>query len=249
MILEESGYTDMWQALRSADAAGRLDNLKELLRSLEEFQDLPSFLEHVALVMETVDTDTADRVSLMTLHAAKGLEFDTVFLPGWEEGLFPHQKALDEQGASGLEEERRLAHVGLTRARRRAFISFSSNRRLHGFWNATVPSRFVSELPSQHVRTEESAPRYAGSMGSRNSTRFGDGFEEYPTYRRKTPHSSERSVHSTPSPQGEWSVGDRVTHDKFGTGTLMVVSGNRLTVNFDRGGQKTILAHFIVRGA
>jgi DNA helicase-2/ATP-dependent DNA helicase PcrA len=161
VILEESGYTDMWQKERSADAAGRLENLKELVRSMEEFPDLASFLEHVALVMEANESDTSDRVSLMTLHAAKGLEFDTVFLPGWEEGLFPNQRALDESGRAGLEEERRLAHVGLTRARRKAKIYFASNRRLHGLWNATVPSRFIDDLPEAHVEVTEAPAAFA----------------------------------------------------------------------------------------
>jgi DNA helicase II / ATP-dependent DNA helicase PcrA len=161
LILEESGYTDMWQKEKSADAAGRLENLKELVRSMEEFPDMAAFLEHVSLVMEQNDSDTQDRVSLMTLHAAKGLEFDTVFLPGWEEGLFPNQRALDESGRAGLEEERRLAHVGLTRARRKAKIYFASNRRLHGMWNATVPSRFVDDLPEAHVELTEAPAQFA----------------------------------------------------------------------------------------
>ncbi|MFC7396760.1 ATP-dependent helicase [Chelatococcus sp. GCM10030263] len=169
-ILEESGYTDMWQKDRSAEAAGRLENLKELVRSLEEFPDLPSFLEHVSLVMDAVENDSEDRVSLMTLHAAKGLEFDTVFLPGWEEGLFPNQRALDESGRAGLEEERRLAHVGITRARRRAKIYFASNRRIHGLWNATVPSRFVDELPEEHVEVTEASAAF--SYGSYGKSRF-----------------------------------------------------------------------------
>jgi DNA helicase-2/ATP-dependent DNA helicase PcrA len=169
-ILEESGYTDMWQKDRSAEAAGRLENLKELVRSLEEFPDLPSFLEHVSLVMDAVENDSQDRVSLMTLHAAKGLEFDTVFLPGWEEGLFPNQRALDESGRAGLEEERRLAHVGITRARRRAKIYFASNRRIHGLWNATVPSRFVDELPEEHVEVTEAPAAF--SYGSYGKSRF-----------------------------------------------------------------------------
>ena len=156
-ILEESGYTDMWQNDRSADAAGRLENLKELVRSMEEFPDMGAFLEHVSLVMEANERDTSERVSLMTLHAAKGLEFDTVFLPGWEEGLFPTPRALDESGQAGLEEERRLAHVGLTRARRRAKIYFASNRRIHGMWNSTVPSRFIDELPEAAVEVDGGA--------------------------------------------------------------------------------------------
>ncbi|HKG76348.1 MAG TPA: UvrD-helicase domain-containing protein [Beijerinckiaceae bacterium] len=178
-ILEESGYTEMWQKERSADAAGRLDNLKELVRSMEEFPDMGAFLEHVSLVMEANEGESGDRVSLMTLHAAKGLEFDTVFLPGWEEGLFPNQRALDESGRAGLEEERRLAHVGLTRARQRAKIFFASNRRIHGLWSSTVPSRFIDELPPGSVEVTEAPATYAyAGYGSRfdNVTPFGSSY-------------------------------------------------------------------------
>ncbi len=156
IVLDESGYTEMWQKDRSADAAGRLENLKELVRSMEEFENLQGFLEHIALVMDTDRGGETDAVSIMTLHSAKGLEFDTVFLPGWEEGLLPHQRSLDERGRSGLEEERRLAHVGMTRARRRAKIYFVSNRRVRGTWSSTLPSRFVDELPEAHVEVAES---------------------------------------------------------------------------------------------
>jgi DNA helicase II / ATP-dependent DNA helicase PcrA len=169
-ILEESGYTDMWKADRSADAAGRLDNLKELVRSMEEFPDMRAFLEHVALVMEASDGEDEDRVSLMTLHGAKGLEFDTVFLPGWEDGLFPNQRALDENGRAGLEEERRLAYVGITRARRNAKIYFATNRRLHGLWQSTVPSRFIDELPQAHAEVAEGQAGYG--PGRHGPSRF-----------------------------------------------------------------------------
>jgi DNA helicase-2/ATP-dependent DNA helicase PcrA len=167
LVLEESGYTEMWQKERTAESAGRLENLKELVRSMEEFPDLGAFLEHVSLVMEAADSDDAEKVSIMTLHGAKGLEFDTVFLPGWEEGLFPNQRALDESGRAGLEEERRLAYVGLTRARRRAKIYFASNRRIHGLWQSTIPSRFVDELPEAHVEVTEAPAHYGGYGGSR----------------------------------------------------------------------------------
>jgi DNA helicase-2/ATP-dependent DNA helicase PcrA len=173
-ILEESGYTDMWQKERTADSAGRLENLKELVRSMEEFPDLAAFLEHVSLVMEMSDNDTNERVSIMTLHGAKGLEFETVFLPGWEEGLFPNQRALDESGKAGLEEERRLAYVGLTRARRRAKIYFASNRRIHGLWSATVPSRFIDELPPENVDVMD-APAGFGGHGGYGRSRFDQG--------------------------------------------------------------------------
>ncbi|WP_342361325.1 ATP-dependent helicase [Terrarubrum flagellatum] len=170
IILEESGYTDMWQKDRSAEAAGRLENLKELVRSMEEFPDLAGFLEHVALVMEAAEGESEDRVTLMTLHGAKGLEFETVFLPGWEEGLFPNQRALDENGRAGLEEERRLAYVGITRARRRAKIMFASNRRIHGLWSSTIPSRFVDELPEDHVELTTAPTTY--SHGGYGASRF-----------------------------------------------------------------------------
>jgi DNA helicase-2/ATP-dependent DNA helicase PcrA len=170
LVLEESGYTEMWQKDRSADAAGRLENLKELVRSLDEFPDLTSFLEHVSLVMDADSGETAERVSIMTLHGAKGLEFDTVFLPGWEEGLFPNQRALDESGRAGLEEERRLAHVGLTRARKRLKLYFASNRRIHGLWQSSLPSRFIDELPEEHVEVVQAASNY--SQGGYGASRF-----------------------------------------------------------------------------
>ncbi|KAF0232290.1 MAG: DNA helicase II / ATP-dependent DNA helicase [Beijerinckiaceae bacterium] len=171
-ILEESGYTDMWKKDRSADAAGRLENLKELVRAMEEFENLAGFLEHVSLVMDTTANESDDRVSIMTLHAAKGLEFETVFLPGWEEGVFPHQRALDEQGKAGLEEERRLAYVGLTRAKRRAKLFFASNRRIHGQWNAAIPSRFIDELPVDHVEVMQGQ----GTYGSQQRQMVGGGY-------------------------------------------------------------------------
>ncbi|HJY78873.1 MAG TPA: 3'-5' exonuclease, partial [Burkholderiales bacterium] len=165
IVLDESGYTEMWQKDRSADAAGRLENLKELVRSMEEFENLQGFLEHVSLVMDADKSENMDAVSIMTLHSDKGLEFDTVFLPGWEEGLLPHQRSLDEQGRAGLEEERRLAHVGLTRARKHAKIYFVSNRRIHGSWSATIPSRFIDELPETHVEVQESKGGFGGFGG------------------------------------------------------------------------------------
>src|SRR5262245_57769051 len=176
IVLDESGYTEMWQRDRSADAAGRLENLKELIRSMEEFENLAGFLEHIALVMDRDQGEDVDAVFVMTLHSAKGLEFDTVFLPGWEEGLFPHQRALDEQGRAGLEEERRLAHVGLTRARRRAKIFFATNRRIRGTWSSTVPSRFLDELPEAHVEVTESKGGFAGmgGYGGYGPSRFDD---------------------------------------------------------------------------
>ena len=171
IILDESGYTEMWQKDRSADAAGRLENLKELVRSMEEFENLQGFLEHISLVMDKDKSADADAVNIMTLHSAKGLEFNTVFLPGWEEGLFPHQRTLDDQGRAGLEEERRLAHVGLTRARKRAKIYFATNRRMHGLWQTNIPSRFLDELPEAHVEVTEAQGGFGG-YGGYGASRF-----------------------------------------------------------------------------
>ena len=170
IVLDESGYTEMWQKDRSADAAGRLENLKELIRSMEEFENLAGFLEHISLVMDTEKSE-GEAVSIMTLHSAKGLEFDTVFLPGWEEGLFPHQRTLDDQGQAGLEEERRLAHVGITRARRRVKIYFAANRRMHGLWSSNIPSRFLDELPEAHVEVTASKGGFSG-YGNTGASRF-----------------------------------------------------------------------------
>src|SRR3984957_18497107 len=171
IVLDESGYTEMWQKDRSADAAGRLENLKELIRSMDEFENLQGFLEHISLVMDNEKGAAEDAVSIMTLHSAKGLEFDTVFLPGWEEGVFPNQRTLDDQGRAGLEEERRLAHVGLTRARRRAKIYFATNRRMHGLWQTNIPSRFLDELPEANVEVIESQGGFGG-YGGYGASRF-----------------------------------------------------------------------------
>ena len=171
IVLDECGYTAMWQNDKSADAAGRLENLKELVRSMEEFENLAGFLEHISLVMDRDNAESEQAVNIMTLHSAKGLEFDCVFLPGWEEGLFPHQRSLDESGRAGLEEERRLAHVGLTRARKRACIYFATNRRIHGLWTSTLPSRFLDELPAEHVAVSE-APAGGFGMSGYGASRF-----------------------------------------------------------------------------
>src|SRR3954464_9711525 len=176
MVLDESGYTDMLKADKSAEAPGRLDNLKEFVRSMESFESLAGFLEHVSLVMEIALDESGDRINLMTLHAAKGLEFNTVFLPGWEEGLFPSQRTMDENGLAGLEEERRLAYVGLTRAKQRARISFAANRRVHGSWQSALPSRFLKEIPEAHIDMVMDEGFYGGAMAFRDNDAGGASF-------------------------------------------------------------------------
>src|SRR3569832_1240186 len=173
MLLDETGSTDELKTDKSAEAPGRLENLKEFVRSMETFESLTSFLEHVSLVMEIAQDESGDRINLMTLHAAKGLEFNTVILPGWEEGLFPSQRTMDENGLAGREEERRLAYVGITRARQRARVSFAANRRVHGSWQSALPSRFITELPEEHVDTVVDEGFYGGNVGFRDNMNSG----------------------------------------------------------------------------
>jgi DNA helicase-2/ATP-dependent DNA helicase PcrA len=310
IVLDESGYTEMWQKDRSADAAGRLDNLKELVRSMEEFENLQGFLEHISLVMDRDGGAADEAVSLMTLHSAKGLEFDNVFLPGWEEGLFPSQRTLDEQGRAGLEEERRLAHVGLTRARRRAKLYFATNRRIHGTWSTTIPSRFLDELPAPNVEITESkggsgwggsggygasrfdnvesfgssyttpgwqraqANRARNNQSGRHGERRG-GFEESQSSfsgSRSDTSGSRSDTFSAGDARGgfsrskrgpmviegelvakstgtvsEFSLDDRVFHQKFGYGHVVKVDGNKLTIAFEKAGEKKVVDSFVER--
>ena len=269
LILEESGYTEMWQKDRSAEAAGRLENLKELVRSMEGFENMAGFLEHISLVMDTTEASSEDKVSIMTLHAAKGLEFETVFLPGWEEALFPHPRALDENGRAGLEEERRLAYVGLTRARRRAKVWFASNRRIHGLWQSTMPSRFVDELPESHVEVT-SAPSAYGAGNSFGMSRF-DRAQPFAASTYSTPgwqraqQNMAGGYKPTAGPRREplliegelvakstgtvssHKVGDRVFHQKFGYGRVTETDGNKLTVDFEKAGVKRVVDSFVER--
>ncbi|HEY1473312.1 MAG TPA: UvrD-helicase domain-containing protein [Pseudolabrys sp.] len=315
IVLDESGYTAMWQADKSADAAGRLENLKELVRSMEEFENLAGFLEHISLVMDRDSAEGVEAVNIMTLHSAKGLEFDTVFLPGWEEGLFPHQRSLDESGRAGLEEERRLAHVGLTRARKRAKIYFATNRRIHGLWTSTLPSRFLDELPEADVEVKEPSggsgafrmsgygasrfdemnsfgsnyttpgwqraqarkgrggfsengqPRYVpdgafdddseadsdnlsprAGRGRPGAARSGEGASAASPPRRSKPLTIEGElVAKSTGATSSFAVGERVFHQKFGNGNVTAVDGNKLTIKFDKAGEKRVVDSFVER--
>ena len=252
VILDEAGYTAMWQADKSPDAPGRLENLKELVTAMAEFENLAGFLDHVSLVMENAAAANGAMISLMTLHGAKGLEFDIVFLPGWEEGLFPSQRSMDESGLPGLEEERRLAYVGLTRARKRAFISYAANRRLHGQWQSAMPSRFIDELPADHVELRAQPglnPRASGYE-------FREDSSSWPRTRIMAPRSFKAPLiegratrMAEPAPRGadQFQSGDRVFHQKFGYGTVGAVSDDKLSIHFDKAGSKMVIASFVAK--
>jgi DNA helicase-2/ATP-dependent DNA helicase PcrA len=239
-LLDETGYTGMWKADKSPEAPGRLDNLKEFVRALADFESLQGFLEHVSLVMENEEQAGQDKVNLMTLHAAKGLEFDTVFLPGWEEGLFPNQRALDENGNKGLEEERRLAYVGLTRARRRAIVSHAAHRRIFANWQSSIPSRFIEELPSDHVT-------HSGSVALQREQRLNAPsiFTNGPLAARRPRITEAWEQPARPARPDAIPVGQRVFHQKFGYGHVTAVDDDRLDIDFEKAGQKRVLDRFV----
>ena len=233
-VLDESGYTAMWKMSKAPEAPGRLENLKELLSALEDFENLQGFLEHVSLVMENEESASEEKVTLMTLHGAKGLEFDTIFLPGWEEGLFPHQRALDEGGAAALEEERRLAYVGLTRARKKAMVSFAANRRVYGNWQSAIPSRFIDELPAENI--EQSADQ--GLYGGGNAG-YGERSAFFDSSRTQLPSCEGNENGEDLQP------GQRVFHQKFGYGAIRAIDGDKLEIAFEKAGTKKVMAGFL----
>ena len=274
-LLDESGYTAMYQAEKSAEAAGRLENLTELVRAMEEYDSLQAFLEHVSLVMDNEGGRNDPQVTIMTIHAAKGLEFDTVFLAGWEEGLFPSQRSLDEGGTKSLEEERRLAYVAITRARRRAFILHAANRRIYGQWTSSIPSRFVGELPPEHIEAETSMTGGA-SLWQANWSERADPFADVARGTGRGP-GWQRAAGTLDKvkPGGEWqtrtfsreptrvvesrgpavslgnkgrddvAVGMRVFHQKFGYGLIAAIEGNKLEIDFEQAGRKRVMDSFV----
>ncbi|ARC89418.1 ATP-dependent helicase [Rhodovulum sp. MB263] len=267
-ILDEAGYTAMWQADKTPEAPGRLENLKELVKALEEFDNLQGFLEHVALIMDNDSEATGAKISVMTLHAAKGLEFPVVFLPGWEDGLFPSQRAMDETGLKGLEEERRLGYVGLTRAEELCTVSFAANRRVYGKWQSQLPSRFIDELPAAHVEVLTPPGLYGGGYGaaapqvavsdiearaSRADVYNSPGWQRLQSRTAgrsgSTPSHGARGITIDAEALPAFELGARVFHQKFGYGTVTGIEGDKLDIAFDKAGAKKVVARFVVAAA
>jgi DNA helicase-2/ATP-dependent DNA helicase PcrA len=267
ILLDESGYTAMLQADRSAESAGRLENLTELTRAMEDYESLGAFLEHVSLVMDNDESRQGDRITIMTIHAAKGLEFDIIYLAGWEEGVFPSQRSLDEGGLASLEEERRLAYVAITRARRRATVFHAANRRIYGQWTSSIPSRFLAELPKAHIEEEttmtggeslwraqwsERADPFAhlaAAQSNRASTR-GPGWQrasrgQYNAEPQRVIEARGSAVSLGNQGRTDLSLGQRVFHGKFGYGTIAVIEGNKLEIDFEHAGRKKVLDTFV----
>ncbi|MBU2135836.1 MAG: ATP-binding domain-containing protein, partial [Alphaproteobacteria bacterium] len=267
MVLEESGYTDALRLDKTPTAQTRLENLKELVQSMGNFETLGAYLEHVSLVMDLDRGAGEDAVQIMTLHSAKGLEFPLVFLPGWEEGVFPSQRSMDESGEKGLEEERRLAYVGITRAREQAHVSFAANRQVYGRWTSQLPSRFVDELPMAHVEAASDTGYYGGGPGMQQhgsrwdeSPSFGSGYSS-PGWRRAQDRGYQGShpgrqqtiegegrlvaVSDPSASSSAFARGDRVFHQKFGYGQVRTIEGNKLTVAFDKAGDKKVIDSFV----
>nr|WP_254912966.1 UvrD-helicase domain-containing protein [Novosphingobium sp. B 225] len=267
VLLDESGYTAALQAEKTAESAGRLENLSELARAMEEYETLGDFLEHVSLVMDNDKADDVDKVTIMTIHAAKGLEFDNLFLVGWEEGVFPSQRALDEGGLASLEEERRLAYVAITRARRRCTILHASNRRIYGQWTSSIPSRFIADLPEAHIEQESTlsggaslwraqwserddpfahvARDHADRAASRGPGWQRAAAQSYDPAPRRLPEATRSAASFAAKPRGDIALGARVFHDKFGYGTVTAQEGNKLEIDFESAGAKRVIDSFV----
>jgi DNA helicase-2/ATP-dependent DNA helicase PcrA len=266
-VLDECGYTAMLKVEKTVESAGRQDNLVELGRAMEEYDSLGQFLEHVSLVMDNDAADETEKVTIMTMHAAKGLEFDHLFLPGWEEGVFPSQRALDEGGLAALEEERRLAYVAITRARRRCTILHAANRRIYGQWSSSIPSRFIAEIPADHVNVEttltggaslwranwseqddpfahvsSARPERSQARGPGWQRALSTGYDKVPK-RLQEPGRSAASFAA--KPREDLAIGQRVFHDKFGYGEVVDQDGNKLEIEFETSGRKRVIDSFV----
>ena len=252
IIVEDSGYLEMLKNEKSVTSEGRIENIYELFRSLEPFENIRSYLEHISLVMEIDSNNAGKKVSLMTLHAAKGLEFDYIFLPGWEEGVFPNQRAIDEGGIESLEEERRLAYVGITRAKKKSSIFYAANRRIHNQWISSIPSRFVSELPEDNIETDLS--NYSGEkelFREQEFTDFDQSDYETPGWERAKYNSEikvidhQETANKNIYNDSPFKLGSKVIHKKFGKGEILSIDGKKLTINFGESGTRKVMENFV----
>ncbi len=271
LVLDESGYTAALMAERSVEASGRLENLKELVRAMEEYETLGDFLEHVSLVMDRDSGSDDSAVTIMTIHAAKGLEFHHVFCAGWEDGVFPSQRAMDEGGLASLEEERRLAYVAITRAREKCTITHAANRRIYGQWTSSIPSRFIEELPAEHIEIEQTMTggaslwraswseredpfaRLAAANQARSNARgpgwqratISGGFNPAP---QRVQEASKPAIGLGAQGRADLSIGMRVFHEKFGYGLIEDIEGNKLEIEFEQAGRKRVMDSFVTVG-
>jgi len=261
--LDESGYMEMLKNDKNINALSKIENIKELILAMDDYASIEEFLEHISLVSAVDTTSNDTKVSLMTLHAAKGLEYEFVFLPGWEEGLFPHQRTIDESGTKGIEEERRLAYVGITRAKKILNISTSLTRRFQNNWMPSLQSRFIDELDEDFIKNINHI--------SEHTDPFNNNFDEYnqdDSFVMKKPKfiGSNKYISSNYDKSSSFktvmeieaeenvrdinedimlSIGQKVEHEKFGIGTVKHVDGTKVHVDFDAHGVKKLISNFL----
>ena len=261
-IINDSGYMDMLKNDTSAEAEGRVENLRELINVMSDTDNYPTlqeFMEHVSLVMDNDSSIDTNKVMLITLHSAKGLEFNVVFLPGWEESLFPHQRSLDEGGENSLEEERRLAYVAITRAKQKLYISMATSRRIYGEWKNNTPSRFLNEIPSSCLQITNQISNCYNGKGSyyHTSAQYGNynnykpKFSTKPSYRKYDDnqdhdYSYEPVDNYYSSPKKSYK-GTKVYHESFGYGRIISISGSTCLVDFDNYGEKKVMSSYLQR--
>ena len=248
-VLDESGYTQMLINEKSPEAEARLENLKELRASMKNYSNLVEFLENISLQTSIDEEWEGEKINLMTIHAAKGLEFTCIFLPGWEEGLFPHQKSIEEKGDQAVQEERRLAYVALTRAKQRLFISFANNRKYYGNnnsndWMPSMPSRFIDELDKQYLEINETAKDNDQDFEFSQDFNFTEG-KKSPGWKRYLQEKEKIKTINYTNNLTNFKIGQGVEHETFGKGKIIHIDGNKLLINFKDSGEKKVIDKYL----